>query len=186
VKSVGGEARDALWLEGRGVRGDRAWAVRDAAGKLGSGKTTRRFRYLDGLLEFRSAYPHAGDADVPHLDADPVHLLGHASLACRRGALPNSNIAPERFRPDVPLSTQDATSPERGCLGSRLRSGAADLLVREPTVPCAMVSAPQGALPRDPGILRALAQRCDACFGFYADVIVPGAVRLGDAVERID
>lgn len=36
-----------------------------------------------------------------------------------------------------------------------------------------------------PAPLRELAQRCDACFGVYADVLAPGTVRLGDAVDWI-
>ena len=39
-------------LDLRGVVGDRAFAVRDANGKLGSGKTTRRFRLLRDLFAF--------------------------------------------------------------------------------------------------------------------------------------
>lgn len=51
-----GERHEALELDGRGVAGDRLWAVRDGAGKFGSGKTTRRFRRMDGLLALRAAY----------------------------------------------------------------------------------------------------------------------------------
>lgn len=50
VKSMLGERCEALEIEARGVRGDRAFAVRDAAGKLGSGKDTRRMRRLEGLF----------------------------------------------------------------------------------------------------------------------------------------
>ena len=44
VKSLGGEACEALELEARGVAHDRVFAVRTASGKLGSGKSTRRFQ----------------------------------------------------------------------------------------------------------------------------------------------
>ena len=63
VKSVVGEQVDALDVDGRGVVGDRRWAVVDADGKLGSGKSSRRFRKMDGLLRLASAY----DGDVPVL-----------------------------------------------------------------------------------------------------------------------
>ena len=60
VKSMRGEACPQIDLDSRGAVGDRLFAVRDAAGKLGSGKDTRRFRDIDGLLEFCAR--HAGDA----------------------------------------------------------------------------------------------------------------------------
>ncbi|WP_033221710.1 MOSC domain-containing protein [Kitasatospora phosalacinea] len=50
VKSAGGELLDSVEVEERGLAGDRLYAVRDGAGKLGSGKSTRRFRRMDGLL----------------------------------------------------------------------------------------------------------------------------------------
>jgi uncharacterized protein YcbX len=63
VKSVEGEALEACEVEPRGLRGDRAWAVCDPDGKLGSGKSSRRFRRMDGLRELAATY----DADVPVL-----------------------------------------------------------------------------------------------------------------------
>jgi uncharacterized protein YcbX len=61
VKSLLGERLDEIFVDQRGCAGDRLWSVRDLDGKLGSGKTTRRFRRMDGLLELGAAY----DADVP-------------------------------------------------------------------------------------------------------------------------
>jgi uncharacterized protein YcbX len=51
VKSLLGERLDAVEVDARGVRGDRLFAVTDRDGKIGSGKTTRRFRRLPGLFE---------------------------------------------------------------------------------------------------------------------------------------
>jgi uncharacterized protein YcbX len=55
VKSLRGERLDEAELEARGVPGDRLWAVTDGDGKLGSGKTTRRFRLLAGLFDLAAA-----------------------------------------------------------------------------------------------------------------------------------
>ncbi|HEX6788231.1 MAG TPA: MOSC N-terminal beta barrel domain-containing protein [Gaiellaceae bacterium] len=52
VKSFRGEQLDEISVDARGVVGDRKFAVRDSNGKLGSGKTTRRFRLLRGLFDF--------------------------------------------------------------------------------------------------------------------------------------
>lgn len=53
-------------MEPRGLAGDRAWAVRDPDGKLGSGKSSRRFRKMDGLLCLSARY----DGDVPVIETD--------------------------------------------------------------------------------------------------------------------
>ena len=55
VKSLLGAALDEVEVEVRGVVGDRLYAVTDRQGKLGSGKTSRRFRRLEGLFELREA-----------------------------------------------------------------------------------------------------------------------------------
>ncbi|MBZ4321327.1 MOSC domain-containing protein [Streptomyces huiliensis] len=73
VKSTGGEALERVDVEARGLVGDRLYAVRDAEGRFGSGKNTRRFRRMPGLLRLRSRYPDG--SDVPQLlapDGVPV------------------------------------------------------------------------------------------------------------------
>ena len=61
VKSLAGELLAEVEVDERGLVGDRLWAVRDADGKLGSGKSSQRFRRMDGLLRLRATY----DGDVP-------------------------------------------------------------------------------------------------------------------------
>jgi uncharacterized protein YcbX len=61
---MGGEDLAAAEMVPRGLAGDRQWAVRTPDGGIGSGKTTRRFRRIDGLLEFRAALLE----DVPVLE----------------------------------------------------------------------------------------------------------------------
>jgi MOSC domain-containing protein len=54
VKSMLGQAVAELYLEARGCVGDRRWSVRTADGKIGSGKSSRRFAAVPGLLELRA------------------------------------------------------------------------------------------------------------------------------------
>jgi uncharacterized protein YcbX len=75
VKSLLGETLDSLVVDRRGVLGDRAYAVLDADGKLGSGKSSLRFRRMDGLLGFAARYDGdvalvrlPGGGEVPALD----------------------------------------------------------------------------------------------------------------------
>lgn len=46
-----------MWTTGA-WRGDRLWAVRDIDGKFGSGKSTRRFRRMPGLLDLAASYAY--------------------------------------------------------------------------------------------------------------------------------
>lgn len=75
IKSTGGELLSEAAVDARGVAGDRLYAVRDAEGKFGSGKSTRRFRRMPGLLRLRSRYPAGVVTEVPELlgpDGVPV------------------------------------------------------------------------------------------------------------------
>ena len=55
VKSMLGEVLDHVEVAERGLVGDRGWAAYTPDGGIGSGKTTRRFRRVDGLLQCRAA-----------------------------------------------------------------------------------------------------------------------------------
>lgn len=75
IKSTGGEELDEAAVEARGLVGDRLYAVRDAEGKFGSGKNTRRFRRMPGLLRLRSRYPGGAATQLPEMldpDGEPV------------------------------------------------------------------------------------------------------------------
>ncbi|WP_371480957.1 MOSC domain-containing protein [Kitasatospora sp. NBC_00315] len=69
VKSTGGEQLDTVQVDERGLAGDRLYAVRDGAGRLGSGKNTPRLRHMDGLLRLGSRLGHR--LDGPEL-LDPL------------------------------------------------------------------------------------------------------------------
>lgn len=96
VKSMGGERCQTLQVEERGAVGDRRYAVRDAQGRLGSGKSTRRFAQLDGLLEYAASLaetvPEIRCPDGRKLRADDPEL--HRVLSARFGR--PVTVAPER------------------------------------------------------------------------------------------
>ena len=64
VKSMGGERMDAVRCTLRGFEGDRRWAVQASDGKLGSGKSSRRFHALRGLLSVAAFIDAAGDTRI--------------------------------------------------------------------------------------------------------------------------
>jgi uncharacterized protein YcbX len=105
VKSMGGELCESLEIERRGVRGDRRYALRFPDGKLGSGKTTRRFRRVDGLLGFRSrfvgsavtvVFPDGAEvrADDPAIHAALSAAWGEAVALAEENDVPHLDAAP--------------------------------------------------------------------------------------------
>ena len=56
VKSLLGERLATADVDTRGLVGDRLYAIRDHDGKLGSGKSSQRFRRMDGLQLLRAQY----------------------------------------------------------------------------------------------------------------------------------
>jgi len=68
IKSIGGERLDVSFADDGGLLGDRLWAVQDDEGKLASGKNSRRFTRLLGLLDLTS---HYDDEDEPPIVIAP-------------------------------------------------------------------------------------------------------------------
>ena len=97
VKSLGGEELEVVEVESRGLAGDRQWAVRTDDGGIGSGKTTRRFRRVDGLLDWRAVL----DEGQPVVESPTGERYGVEDAAARLG---EAMARPLAIRPegDVP------------------------------------------------------------------------------------
>jgi uncharacterized protein YcbX len=72
VKSMLGKSRAEVFLEPRGIVGDRLYAVRDELGKFGSGKNTRRFCKIDGLFNFKAHF----EGEVPQITFPSGEIIG--------------------------------------------------------------------------------------------------------------
>ncbi|MFN8074488.1 MAG: MOSC domain-containing protein [Kineosporiaceae bacterium] len=106
VKSLGGEAVAVAEVGERGLHGDRAWGVYTADGGIGSGKTTRRFRRVDGLLGLGSRLHADGSVDVvlpdgevleagaPSADAALSRLLDRPVTLRRETTVPHHDESP--------------------------------------------------------------------------------------------
>jgi uncharacterized protein YcbX len=114
-----GEECAEVDLDRRGVWGDRLFAVRDAEGKLGSGKNSRRFRHLEGLFACRARY----DGEVPEIALpDGQHVRGDDPRVHERLS--------EVFQTNVTLA-READVPHFDSYGIHLVSTAALAWLRE-------------------------------------------------------
>ena len=105
VKSLAGESLTAVEVGPRGLAGDRAWAVYTEDGGIGSGKTTRRFRRVDGLLGLSAATDGAAPAitapdgrsataGTPEADALVSGALGRPLRLAAETDVPHHDEAP--------------------------------------------------------------------------------------------
>jgi uncharacterized protein len=209
VKSMAGEHLDEVTVEHRGLAGDRGWAVYTADGGIGSGKTTRRFRRVDGLLQWRAElaggvpmveFPCGvrSRADAPATGALLSSAVGRPVTLQPEGEVPHHDESPVHVVTTAALHglgellggpvdvarfrpnvVLDTGSDL--AVGQEIRLGDEVVLRLGPRMPrCVMVDLPQRDLDRDGRILRALGEGGDPVFGFQAHVVHGGTMRLGD------
>lgn len=208
VKSMLGETSERVDVDERGVRGDRLFAVRDERGSLGSGKTTRRFRHIEGLFGFKAlAGPEIVFPDGTRMAASDagVHaalsrILGLPVTLAREESMPHHDSAPvhlvttaslrwlkadeRRFRPNIVVDLPGEAPVEQGWIGKTLVLGDSVVLrIIEPTERCVMTTFAQEDLPADPSVLRRIAREANLQFGVYAEVLNPGTILRGDTVQ---
>ncbi|MBX9791895.1 MAG: MOSC domain-containing protein [Pirellulales bacterium] len=119
-------------------------------------------------------------------DLAAVHLLTTASVQALAAAAPASRFDIRRFRPNLVIETPAGRVGfvENDWIGRTLWIGDdVELAIFRPCGRCIMTTVPQGDLPKDVGVLRAIAERNDANFGVYATVVTPGRVERGARVE---
>ena len=103
VKSMGGEALEAVRLDARGLEGDRWYAVEDADGRFASGKSTRRFRRRDEVFDYAATTGAAGDVVVtagddrwtvgdPALDEELARRMGATVRVTPEDAVPHQDM----------------------------------------------------------------------------------------------
>lgn len=148
--------------------------------------------------EVEATLSHIGRAtpEASFFDFAPLHLITTSTLrqVAELGALADADV--RRFRPNLVLDTPGSGFLETGWSERELRIGES-LRVRVicSTPRCAVPTLEHGRLPRDPAVLRTLAQHHrippladwspEPCAGVYAQVLEPGPIKVGDPVYTV-
>lgn len=121
------------------------------------------------------------------VDFGPLHVVTAGELERLADRLGGPPVDPARFRPNLVLDAEADPLP-----GQTLRVGAAVLRTVVPTPRCVVPGLAHGEVGEDDALLATLARHYRvsvpgrgraACFGVYAEVVVPGAVHAGPAVS---
>jgi uncharacterized protein len=126
----------------------------------------------------------ARDAEATGTDDFPVTLMSEASLRALGeplGGMPDAR----RFRMSLTIDGVEAWE-EHGWAGREIGVGAVRLRVVDPVPRCVVTTRDPERGTTDAPVLKALAQlrgKRDVTFGVWCEVVRPGRVHVGDAVE---
>ena len=209
VKSMAGEAVDALQLFEHGVEGDRRWALSWRDGQRLTARAAPRMlawsaatkhgdtvvRDPDGRV-WRWDEPGLADAISRDLEKevalvedptlmqdfpDSVLVTFQATLAALSGELGHA-IDLRRFRPNVHVALDADPFAEATWEGRRLVVGAAELELLHPCKRCAIVTRDPDTQEAWGGLLKHIHGRHGSAFGINARPVAPATVWVGDQV----
>jgi hypothetical protein len=128
-----------------------------------------------------------GNKNMSHRDAAPLHILSEAAIRPLRLFLPDRSINTRRFRPNFVIASSAEAPPEAEWVGRIIGIGP-DVRIRvtRRTVRGITVALANAELPREPAILRVLADHSEGCLGVFAEVTRPGAVHRADEVYFVE
>jgi uncharacterized protein len=118
-------------------------------------------------------------------DAAVVHLVTTSTLDRLASFSPQSRFDVARFRPNLVVQMTKAVDAfvENDWVGRIVSIGdEVRLQINDPCPRCVMTTLPQGALPKDPNVLRTIVQHSQGNVGVLAAVVQGGRVKRGDAV----
>ena len=139
---------------------------------------------IDGLPR-RNTVIDDSMAPGTFFDGAVVHVLTTATIDRLRELYPQGRFEIRRFRPNIVVApaAREKDFVENDWIGRELRIGdEVRLHITRPCPRCVMTTLPQGDLPKDPGILRAVAQHNELYAGVYAAVLHGGTICRGDPV----
>ncbi len=115
-------------------------------------------------------------------DASPLSLITTQTIAAL-GDLIDKRLDVRRFRPNLVVDAAGGEPyREDEWVGSVLSIGGMSMRVDRRDERCVIVTVHPASSERDPAVLRAIAQRREACLGVYGTTVSSGRVAVGDPV----
>ena len=199
VKSLAGERLDSVELTAQGVPGDRVVHLVDDRGKVATAR--RHYR----LVTIQATLGEDGEplVDGDRWDSEPASQ--RIQEATRNGVrLARSEGGPlhddtpllvatdgavewlgedgRRFRPNLVVAGVEGLG-ERDWPGRTLRVGDAAIAVEHLCERCLVTTVDPDTAEADPSVLTRVRRDLDGLFALNCDVLEPGRVMVGDAVE---
>jgi class 3 adenylate cyclase/uncharacterized protein YcbX len=152
---------------------------------------------LGGALSEVTEFPLGGGApEGAFFDYGCMHLIASSTLNHLQKKYPQGRFDVRRFRPNLVIQTDAAPFSENSWVGRTIAIGSElELRISIPCPRCISVTLAQDDLPRDPSILRAIAEQnmCDLgdfgtlpCAGVYAEVVKAGHIHCGDTLRFVE
>ena len=200
VKTLAGERLETAELTANGIPGDRIVHVRGPEGV----RTSRRQHHLLGLHATLdpTGRPlvdgHAWDSPealalVRAAAGDDAELAAFDGLArfdilpllvATDGAVAEFGRDVRRLRPNIVIGGVEGLA-ERQWEGAELHIGEAVIWLDSLRARCPMTTVDPDTLERDPEVLKDIGRRFRGRIALNADVLQPGTVSVGDAVELV-
>jgi uncharacterized protein YcbX len=142
----------------------------------------------DAVIDFRASLAVPGG----FFDLSAIHLVTTNALDAIAQREPGSRFDVRRFRPNIVVRVDaEEGFVENDWGGKQLRVGEAAIVVAIPTPRCVMTTLANDDLPKDAGVLKALADHNRVtvgtmgsfpCIGVNASVAEGGTIHVGDKV----
>lgn len=120
-------------------------------------------------------------------DVAALHVLTESSVLALGLHLPDHSLDASRFRPNFVIAGAVDAPPDAEWIGRIIGIGP-DLRIRiiQRTFRCITIALATAEFPREPAILRVLANQGEGRLGVFAEVTRGGTVHCGDEVRFVD
>ncbi len=115
-------------------------------------------------------------------DGAPVHLISTSTLTELARLATGSRFERARFRPNILVQLDEVGFVEHGWVKQELQIGEVRFDVFDHKTRCVMTTRPQGDLPRDPDVFKAVVQNNQRRAGVSLRALGHGFIRAGDNI----